>query len=97
LAPQLRRERPARGPAQDLRSGIDLILDHLQRHGPSLWGHELRLPRGGTRLVDRTNNVLEGLFHVIKHGERRRSGRKVLSQDFDQLPPARTPRKPIWD
>ena len=88
LTVELRRERPARGPAQDLRSGIDLILDHLQRHGPSLWGHELRLPGASMRLVDRTNNVLEGFFHLIKHGERRRSGRKGLSQDFEQLPPA---------
>jgi hypothetical protein len=88
LTAELRRKRPERGPAQDLRSGIDLILGHLQRHGPSLWGHELRLPSGGTRLVDRTNNALEGFFHLVKHAERRRSGRKVLTQDFEQMPPA---------
>src|SRR5207249_12085854 len=55
------------------------------RHGPYLWGHALRLPRrvgGGIRLVARTNNGLESLFHTIKHGERRRSGRKILTQDF---------------
>ena len=36
----------------------------------------------------RTNNGLESLFHTIKHGERRRSGRKILTQDFEVLPPA---------
>ena len=36
----------------------------------------------------RTNNRLESLFHTIKHGERRRSGRKILTQDFEILPPA---------
>src|SRR5256884_1775609 len=64
---------------------------HLDRHGPYLWGHALRLPRrvgGGIRLVARTNNGLESLFHTIKHGERRRSGRKILTQDFEILPPA---------
>jgi hypothetical protein len=85
----LRQRRPERGPAQDLREAIDLILDHLQRHGPSLWGHVITLPPavgGGIRLVQRTNVILEAFFHEIKHGERRRSGRKVLTQDFEQLP-----------
>ena len=36
----------------------------------------------------RTNNELESLFHAMKHGERRRSGRKILTQDFEALPPA---------
>ena len=39
-------------------------------------------------MVDRTNNVLESYFRALKHGERRRSGRKILSQDFEPLPPA---------
>src|SRR5438046_3117395 len=43
---------------------------------------------GGIRLVARTNNGLESLFHTIKHGERRRSGRKILTQEFEILPPA---------
>jgi len=38
--------------------------------------------------VARTNNGLESLFHTIKHEERRRSGRKILTQDFEILPPA---------
>jgi len=87
----LRRERPRRGPARDIRQAIDLILAHLDRHSPHLGGHAIAVPReagGGVRLVARTNNDLESLFHTIKHGERRRSGRKILTQDFEVLPPA---------
>ncbi len=40
--------------------------------------------------MERTNNDLESLFHTIKHGERRRSGRKFLTRDFEVLPPAAT-------
>lgn len=87
LAAKLRRQRPERGPAQDMRAAIDVVIEHLDRHDRTLWGHQLRLPDGRTRLVDRTNNVLEGLFHALKHGERRRSGRKVLTQDLEQMPP----------
>lgn len=89
LTRSLRRRRPQRGPAQDSRKAIDLILAHLKKHGSSLWGHVIRLPKragGGIRLVSRTNNDLEGFFHKMKHGERRRSGRKVLSRDFEVLP-----------
>jgi hypothetical protein len=84
----LRKRRPERGPAQDSREAIDIILDHLDRHGKSLWGHVIHLRRagGGIRVVARTNNQLEGFFHQMKHGERRRSGRKVLSRDFEVLP-----------
>jgi hypothetical protein len=41
---------------------------------------------GGIRLVERTNVLLESFFLEIKHGARRRSGRKVLTQDLEQLP-----------
>ena len=91
LAASLRLARPQRGPAKDTRQAIDLILSHLERHGPNLWGHVIQIPQsagGGVRLVARTNNVLESFFHTIKHGERRRSGRKILTQDFERLPPA---------
>jgi hypothetical protein len=68
---------------------IDLILEHLETHGKHLWGHAILIPKscGGLRLVARTNNDLESFFRYLKHGERRRSGRKVLTQDFEQLSP----------
>ncbi len=91
LTASLKERRPERGPAKDIRQGIDLILSHLDRHGPNLWGHVIAISEqagGGIRLVDRTNNVLESFFHTMKHGERRRSGRKILTQDFEHLPPA---------
>ncbi|MGH8246175.1 MAG: hypothetical protein ACREUU_07060, partial [Gammaproteobacteria bacterium] len=91
LTRSLRRRRPNRGPAQDRRQAIDIVLAHLETHGRFLWGHAIRLPKrvgGGVHLVDRTNNVLESYFHALKHGERRRSGRKILTQDFERLPPA---------
>jgi len=91
LIASLRKRRPERGPAKDLRAAIDLILAHLDRHGPHLWGHVIPMPPecgGGIRLVDRTNDILESWFGSLKHGERRRSGRKILTQDFEQLSPA---------
>jgi len=91
LTTSLRKRRPERGPAKDLRTAIDLILSHLDRHGPHLWGHVISISQecgGGIRLVDRTNNVLESWFGSLKHGERRRSGRKILTQDFERLPPS---------
>jgi hypothetical protein len=87
----LEQRRPERGPAENLRKAIDLVIDHLDRHGPSLSGHVISLPRnvgGGIRLVERTNVLLENFWHEIKHGERRRSGRKNLAQDFEHLPAA---------
>lgn len=91
LTRSLRRRRPNRGPAEDRRNAIDIVLSHLQKHGRFLWGHAIRLPQkagGGIYLVDRTNNGIENQFHTLKHGERRRSGRKILTQDFERLPPA---------
>jgi hypothetical protein len=89
LKRSLRQRRPARGPGEDTREAIDLVLEHLQRHEKWLWGHVITLPKkagGGTRLVARTNNLLEAFFHRMKHAERRRSGRKVLTDDFEHLP-----------
>jgi hypothetical protein len=90
LKESLQARRPQRGPAQDARRAIDLILAHLDRHGDSLWGHAIALPvgaGGGVRLVERTNNLLEGFYRAMKQGERRRSGRKTLADDFEHLPP----------
>jgi hypothetical protein len=79
------------GPPTDTRQAIDVVLSHLDRHGPHLWGHAITIPvEGGSRVrvVDRTNDCLESFFHGMKHGERRRSGRKILTHDFERLPPA---------
>jgi len=86
----LKQRRPERGPAQDIRDAIDLIVEHVDRHGKNLWGHAIALPPGaggGIRLVERTNFLLEGrFFKPLKHGERRRSGRRILTHDLEHLP-----------
>ncbi len=74
-----------------MRKAIDVVIEHLERHGDSLWGHAVSLSAGaggGIRLVARTNNQLEGCNRSMKRGERRRSGRKNLTQDFENLHPA---------
>ncbi|MFH1464228.1 MAG: hypothetical protein ABIO70_07565 [Pseudomonadota bacterium] len=89
LAASLAQRRPARGPAQDARQAIDLILAHLDAHGTNLWGHAIPLPEtagGGVKLVARTNALAENFFKLLKHEERRRSGRKNLGQELEHLP-----------
>ncbi len=89
LVASLRKRRPQRGPAKDRRTAIDIILHHLDVHGENLWGHAILLRGGkndGIRLVERTNNIIESLFHLIKRGERRRSGRKNLAYDLETMP-----------
>lgn len=91
LVTSLKERRSKRRFAQDTRNAIDVILQHLKNHGDYLWGHVINLPSeagGGIRLLERTNNILEGFFRDMKHNERRRSGRKILTQDFESLPPA---------
>lgn len=92
LVASLGERRPERGPAQDMREAIDTILEHIDTHGESLWGHVVCLPTPDghlvIRIVDRTNNVLESQFGALKQRERRRSGRKTLTQDFERLPAA---------
>ena len=81
--------RPKRGPGKDIRNAIDIILKHVDAHGDNLWGHSISLPErtgGGIRLMNRTNELLENFFGTMKHGERRRSGRKNLGQDLEHLP-----------
>jgi len=76
---------------KDMRSAIKIIIDHLEKHGDYLWGHLLRLQLSNGeimfKLVDRTNNILENFFHRMKHHERRRCGRKVLTKDFERIQP----------
>lgn len=82
-----RRFDPSR--SRDTRKAIVRILSHLEDYGPYLWGHAIPCPEkthGSFRLVDRTNNVLEGFFKTFKHDERRRSGRRHLAQDLEKLP-----------
>jgi len=88
-ADSLRQRRPTRGPAQDTREAIDVILTHLDTHGHSLWGHAIRLPDrvgGGIRMVSRTNYLAENFFGELKHDERRRSGHKNLGHDLELMP-----------
>lgn len=88
LTVSLQNRRPSRGPAGDMRDAIDEVLAHFERHGSSLFGHVIALPEaigGGARLVARTNLALEGFFGVMAHAERRRSGRKNLGQDLENL------------
>lgn len=82
----LRKKRPARGPTEDIRQSIDIILKHIDVHGENLWGHAIALPDGNLRLVARTNALIENFFGEMKHLERRRSGRKNLTQDLEHLP-----------
>lgn len=85
----LENRRPKRGPGEEIRDAVDIILKHVDAHGDNLWGHAIRLPEragGGIRLMSRTNELLENFFGTMKHGERRRSGRKNLGQDLEHLP-----------
>jgi len=91
LVISLRERRPERGPGEDAREAIDLVLEHLDRHGGTLSGHAIPLPPrlgGGVRLADRTNVPLENFFGLEKRGERKRSGRKNLAADLESLPGA---------
>ena len=88
LVASLAKRRPARGPAQDTREAIDVILTHIDNHGENLWGHAICLPKsagGGVKIVARTNIMAESFFKMLKHDERRRSGRKNLGQDLEHL------------
>lgn len=89
LVSALNERRPSRGPAQDTRNAIEIILDHINTHGDNLWGHAIALPEhagGGSRLVARTNYVSESFFGKVKHGERIRSGYKNLGYVLETMP-----------
>ncbi len=89
LVTSLKRRRTKNATIKDICDAIKLILRHIEDHGPYLWGHVIPIPAdkgGGIRLVHRTNNLMENFFKGMKHDERRRSGRKILTQDFEHLP-----------
>jgi len=91
LASSLRERLLDRGPTEQTRQAIGILLAHLARHGASLSGHAIPIPPelgGGVRLVERTNVRLENFFGAVKHGERKRCGRKDLAADLEHLPGA---------
>jgi hypothetical protein len=70
---------------------IEIVLEHLDRHGATLSGHAIALPErlgGGVHLADRTNIALENFFGLSKRGERQRSGRENLAADLEAMPGA---------
>jgi broad specificity phosphatase PhoE len=86
----LKRSRPKRGLAKDVRQSLDIVFRHVEKHGENLWGHAIHLPEhagGGKRMVSRTNEKIENFFGAIKHGERRRSGHKNLSHVLETMKP----------
>ena len=90
LKSSLIERRPKRGPGEDNRNAIDTTLKHLYKHETSLWGHVIRLPEhagGGIRLVQRTNLPAEGFFSGFKRGIRRQTGKKILTQELESIPP----------
>ncbi len=65
------------------------MLKHLERYREHLFNHPYVRNLDGTMafVVDRTNNRLERRFGVTKQGLRRRTGRRQLTQDLEDLPP----------
>ncbi len=64
-------------------------MKHLNKHEKYLWGHIIQIPKsvgGGVKTSCRTNNNLENFNGRVKQEERKRSGRKVLAKDFEDLP-----------
>jgi hypothetical protein len=85
----LEKRRSARGSTRDIHEAVDVILKHNKKHGRNLWGHAIIIAEGTglkVRLLSRTNFLLENLFKHMKHGERRRSGRRILTQDLENMP-----------
>ena len=74
------------------RAMLDVVPSHLDRPAATLGGHVVAGPQPGMiRVVPRTSNLLEQFLHRLKHGERRRAGRKVLPTTSK---PSR--RVPLW-
>ena len=79
------RIRSARG---SLQKALRTVRKHLQPLRPFLFGHPEVHDGQGQLLyvVERTNNALEHFFSSHHQGLRRRTGRKHLGRDLDQLP-----------
>lgn len=74
---------------ENQRQAINIILKYLDEHKKNLWGHVIQIPKlmgGGVKIICRTNNCLENFNGRLKQDERKRSGRKVLTKDFEDLP-----------
>jgi hypothetical protein len=84
---RLERLAPPRQEYQD-RSLYHTVLDHITKHRRHLFGHPVIRDGTGEAIcvVDRTNNPLETLFAKNKQALRRRTGRKYLSRDLEDLP-----------
>ncbi len=75
--------------SKEKQQAVETILKHLKEHENNLWGHVIQMPKsaeGGIKIVCRTNNCLENFNGRLKQEERKRSGRKVLTKDFEDLP-----------
>lgn len=71
------------------RQVMEKIMKHLNEHEKNLWGHVIQMPKSageGIKIVCRTNNSLENFNGRLKQEERKRSGRKILAKDFEDLP-----------
>jgi hypothetical protein len=85
---KLERRAPSRRQLYD-KSPCHIILDHIRRYRQHLFGHPVVRDETGQviHVVDRTNNPLETFFSTNKQGLRRRTGRKHLTRDLEDLPP----------
>ena len=71
------------------RSAPELVLAHLARYRHRLFGHPVLRGQDGQilHIVERSNNCLEHFLSKNKQGLRRRTGRRHLARDLEDLPP----------
>ena len=69
------------------RKGIDIIVKHLDKYWDGLFGHCLEFggPDQRDLMVQRTNNLSERFFRVVKRFIRRITGKKKLSREVNAL------------
>jgi hypothetical protein len=69
-----------------------IIVTHLKRYKDNLVGHPVITDQPGNIIgvVPRTNNVLERFFGTCRQHLRRRTGRKLVRRDLDEMPPQAT-------